>query len=153
MIHLATLALFAGLLGADLTPEQRAREALASFERTWKPADDPRVRPLGDDGWKTHFAALREVLKAGPEAAPVLRTALKSDSAATRAFARQALHLLDSPKAVQQELLHFNVKRLDSARLDQHAPSFVLEGDDGDSESLCLYRGKPVVLIFMLEQR
>src|SRR5262245_49983937 len=98
MLHLAGLLLTIGLLGADIPPEQRAREALALFERSWKPADDPRARPLGDDGWKAHFAALRDVLKAGPAAAPVLKAALMRDSAATRAFARQALHLLDSPK-------------------------------------------------------
>lgn len=137
------------------TDAQRAgRDALALFERTWKPADDLRARPLDDPGWKAHVTALRDVLKAGPAAGPDLRAALKRESAAVRAFAAQALAFLDAPETVRRELLHYDLKGLDTARLDRPAPGFTLIGDDGKEHSLCEYRGdKHVVLIFLLEQR
>lgn len=154
MTSFAWLTVSLGLLAVDPSPEQRTRDALAAFERTWKPAEDARARPLGDDGWKTHVRALRDVLQAGPAARAVLRPALKSESAATRAFAAQALALLDAPVVVQRAMLNASLTRLDSARLEQRAPLFTLIAQDDEAVSLCQYRGeKAVLLLFLLEQR
>jgi hypothetical protein len=154
MVQLICLALLVAAPGADRPPEHQARTALALFERTWKPADDPRARAANDDGWKSHVEALQIILEAGPAAAPVLRAARKHESAATRAFAAQALAWLDAPETVRGDLLRYNLKRLDAARLDRPAPNFTLTGDDGKPHVLCQYRDeKHVVLIFLLEQR
>ena len=151
MFHILLLI---GLLNADLSPQEQAEHALARFECTWRPAADPRARLMNHSGWRIHLTALRDVLKAGPDGIPVLRAALKSKSAATRSFAAQALALLDAPEAVRKELLEYDLKRLNTARIDQAAPEFTLLGDDGKPHRLSDARGKKhVILIFLLEQR
>jgi HEAT repeat protein len=81
-------------------PPQPAPEALADFQKAWKPlAEAEYMRPLDDAGWKARVQALRALARAGDSAVAVLTDALNKGDDETRVFAAQALALLPDPAA------------------------------------------------------
>lgn len=107
MQGLLTATLLATVAAAD-EPLRQPSEALADFQKAWKPLTGREyMRPLDDTGWKARLVALQNLARAGDKAVPVLTDALKKGDDETRVFAAQALALLPDPaaKAVMTEAL------------------------------------------------
>jgi len=128
--------------------EQAAREALASLDKGWTPYDN---KPnLGDPRWKVSMAALVRVVRAGPDAAPVLEAAAKADSPwsdSTRVFAAKALKLVRGPAAMRDALAGYDAAAMDTARVGKPAPEFALPDAGGETYRLRGFRGKKVVVL------
>jgi hypothetical protein len=77
-------------------PRRTAGEALALFEKVWKPQKG-YMRPLDDSGWRTRLEAFRDLVRLGDKAVPVLTEALAKGEPETRTFAAQALTFLADP--------------------------------------------------------
>jgi hypothetical protein len=73
-----------------------AAEALALFEKEWKPQKG-YMRPLDDTGWRARLEALRDLVRPADKAMPVLTGALGKGEPETRTFAAQALTFLADP--------------------------------------------------------
>jgi hypothetical protein len=92
------------------------------------------------------------LMRAGPDAVPVLGQALKKESPAVRAFATQALALMRGPAANRKAVTDYNLSELDSARLGHVAPDFTLTDLSGKACRLSQFRGKnDVVLTFLAD--
>lgn len=79
---------------------QQPSEALAEFQKAWKPLTGRQyMRPLDDAGWKARLEALQNLARAADKAVPALTDALKKGDDETRVFAAQALALLPDPAA------------------------------------------------------
>lgn len=80
--------------------EQAVRNILRQFEkdRTTKLLSGD-IRPIDDKGWMKQMEALVELVKAGPDAVPVLVDALKNGSRSSRQFAAQVLAAIADPDA------------------------------------------------------
>jgi HEAT repeats len=72
--------------GPSLPAKKAARDNLAKFDK-------------GDPGWKVRMEALVSLVRAGPDAFPVVVEALHKGSPSTRAFAAQALVFIADPGA------------------------------------------------------
>jgi hypothetical protein len=92
------------------------------------------------------------LMRAGPDAVPVLEQALKKESPAVRAFVTQALALMRGPAANRKAVTDYNLSELDSARLGHAAPDFTLTDLSGKACRLSQFRGKnDVVLTFLAD--
>jgi HEAT repeat protein len=94
------LVLLAAGIGAVLLPAgektKSPAEALAQFQKAWKPAKG-HMRPLDDQGWKVRMEAFQQLVRSGKQAVPVLTEALAKGDTDTRVFAAQALAFLAEP--------------------------------------------------------
>jgi HEAT repeat protein len=97
-VLLALASLAAGGPQEDSPKKSRrtAAEALALFEKEWKPQKG-YMRPLDDSGWRARLEAFRDLVRLGDKAVPVLTEALGKGEPETRTFAAQALTLLAAP--------------------------------------------------------
>jgi hypothetical protein len=78
---------------ATASAQKEARDALAKFDKEWKPGDRPGT-------WKVRMECLQALVKAGEGAVPILVEALKSGSNHHhRGFAAQALGFIGDPNA------------------------------------------------------
>ncbi len=96
---LLTLASLAAAGPQEDSPKESRRtaaEALALFEKEWKPQKG-YMRPLDDSGWRARLEAFRDLVRLGDKAVPVLTEALAKDEPETRTFAAQALAFLADP--------------------------------------------------------
>ena len=86
VLALAFAVSFAGGLAAQdkAAAEKAARNVLSRFDK-------------GDPGWKVRMESLVRVVKAGPDAVPVLVEALKDRSPSIREFAAQVLAVVADP--------------------------------------------------------
>lgn len=87
--------------GGPKEPSRTAAEALALFEKEWKPQRG-YMRPLDDAGWKARLEAFRDLVRRRNMAVPVLTDALAKREPDTRMFAAQALTFLADPTARPQ---------------------------------------------------
>ena len=94
----------AGFIAAVTADEpQQPAEALAAFQKAWKPlAGREHMRPLDDTGWKARLEAIKKLAGAGEKAVPVLADALQKGDDDTRVFVAQALALLPDKAAKAQ---------------------------------------------------
>ncbi len=74
------------------------------WEKSFRTAPNPYMRPIGDDGWKVRMNALQGVVVRGNDSIPTLLAALKSDDVVRRVFAAQALGYL-APEVPTEPLL------------------------------------------------
>jgi hypothetical protein len=78
---------------ATASAQKAVREALAKFDSEWRPGDRPGT-------WKVRMTCLVTLVRAGPDAVPILLEALKPGSNHHhRGFAAQALGLIADPRA------------------------------------------------------
>jgi hypothetical protein len=75
-----------GTSRASTAAQQTARDALAKFDK-------------GEPGWRVRMTALVDLVKAGPDAVPVLVEALQNGTPTARAFAAQALVFIADSRA------------------------------------------------------
>src|SRR5262245_2028997 len=115
--------------GANAFVKQEARDALARFGKN-------------DTSWKVRMEAWVRLMQAGPDAVPVLEDALKNESPAVRAVARQALEVMSGSAAIRKTATNYDLSKLDSARLGQIAPDFSLTDLSGRLIRLSQFRGK-----------
>lgn len=91
--------------GPAAAAEKAVREALAAFEKGWKPRlltlehNPPTWQLLDAPSWKLRMETLVGLVKAGPAATPVLVEALKKGAPATRELAAHALAIRADPGA------------------------------------------------------
>jgi hypothetical protein len=128
--------------------ETTVREALAKLDKGWKPYEN---KPNLDDlRWKALMAALAQVVRAGPAAAPALQAAAKKGSPwsdATRAFAAKVTQLVQGPAAVRNAIAEYDLASMDTARVGKSAPDFALPDAGGASYRLSQFRGKKAVVL------
>jgi hypothetical protein len=128
-----------GKPGASAAAEKAVRDVLAQFDK-------------GDPGWKVRMEAWARLMKAGPDAVPVLEKALEKESPAARAFVAQALAVMRGPAAIRKAVTDYDLAALDSARLGHVAPDFTLTDLSGKACRLSQFRGKnDVVLTFLAD--
>jgi hypothetical protein len=128
--------------------EQAARDALAILDKGWTPYDNKSN--LGDARWKVSMEALVRVVRAGPEAVPVLVAAAKPGSPwsdSTRAFAAKALQIARGPTAARDAIAGYDTSAMDTARVGKPAPDFTLPDAGGESYRLGRFRGKKIVVL------
>jgi hypothetical protein len=97
-LALAMLAAAGAREGGLNESRRTAAEALALFEKEWKPQRG-YMRPLDDAGWKARLEAFRDLVRRGDKAVLVLTEALTKGEPDTRTFAAQALTFLADPTA------------------------------------------------------
>lgn len=98
LLVLASLAAGGPQEDSPKKSRRTAAEALALFEKEWKPRKG-YMRPLDDSGWRARLEAFRDLVRLGDKAVPVLTEALGKGEPETRTFAAQALTFLADPAA------------------------------------------------------
>ena len=134
----------------DPASEMAARAAFVKFDKNWK---DYKNEPnYGDPRWKLKMETLVGLAKAGPAAFPLLEEAAKKGSkwsASTRQLAVDFLPILRKTE-LRKTLAEHNLAQLDSARVGKSAPDFTLKDAAGKTYRLSQFRGKIVVLVFIV---
>jgi hypothetical protein len=133
--------------------EERAREALAKFDRQWK--DYQNEPNFGDPRWKLKMETLVQLARAGGTAVAALEEAAREDSPRaphTRELAAEVLRAWRDAPAVREAWADYELSRMDSAKEGEHAPDFTLADASGRNYRLSRCRGKnTVVLTFIIQ--
>jgi hypothetical protein len=130
--------------------KEMARDALVRFDKGWKDySNEPNLR---DPRWKLKMETLVRLAQAGPAVFPLLEEAAKEDSkwsASTRAFVNEFLPILHNVE-LRKTLADYDLAQIESARVGKLAPDFALADATGKTHRLSEFRGKIVVLTFIV---